>query len=132
MEVLNQTEMVEEIGRRDHDELDPSVSVDGVAELHDTLDSMADSLDVSGFKCVNCGLVHGHDTTKHRATDTFDIDAETAASMDANPNCHCGPQELARRGDDYGVDEQEAAGVASKAPVADEVSREMDEAYGSL
>ena len=103
------------------------VEADG---LFDTLDDIASDYDVAGFKCVSCGLAHGHDTNKHRASDTFELGAtEAATSMDYNPNCHCGVQELARHGSDFGVDEAEASRIANDAPIPDEVAVQMNEKY---
>ena len=103
------------------------VETDG---LFSTLDGMASEYDVAGFKCVSCGLAHGHDTNKHRASDTFELGAaEAAAKMDYNPNCHCGVQELSRHGGDFGVDEGEASRIASGAPIPDEEAVAMNERY---
>lgn len=92
-----------------------TISVDG---LHDAIQEMADSFDVSGFKCVKCGLVHQHDTTKHKISETFDITEDDAATQfEYNPVCHCGVQEAARHGSDFGIDEREASDIAEGAPV---------------
>jgi len=107
-----------------------AVKADG---LQEELTDMADSFDVTGFKCVKCGLAHMHDTMKHRLSDTFDIDESTAAMIfDYNPVCHCGVQEAGRHGSDIGIDEREATNIASKAPIPPEASREMNNEYGSL
>lgn len=99
--------------------------------LHDSLQEMADSFDVSGFKCVKCGLVHSHDTTKHRLSDTFDISESDAAMMEYDSVCHCGIQEAARRGNEVGIDEAEASRKAENAPIPPETSRKMDEELGT-
>lgn len=109
-----------------------SVAVAGAEALHSALDSIADSFDVRGFKCSECGLAHMHDTTKHRASDKFDMSEDEAASMDYNPNCHCGVQELGRHGSDFGIDQSEAARTARNAPIPDEASREMNAQFGGL
>lgn len=109
-----------------------SVAVAGAEALHSALDGIADAFDVSGFKCTECGLAHMHDTTKHRASDAFDMSDAEAASMDYNPNCHCGVQELGRRGSDFGVDESSAASTARNAPIPDDAAREMNSAFGGL
>lgn len=133
MKVLSETTVEQtEIGQSLDVSVDPSVEAAGVTELHSTLDEMADGYDVTGFKCVNCGLVHQHDTTKHRASDTFDMSDETAAQMDANSVCHCGVQELGRRGSEYGIDERRAAEIADGAPIPDDEARRMNDEYGSL
>lgn len=111
-------------------EADGPVSVDG-GGLQNVLADAADSLDVTGFKCVKCSLQHGHDTNKHRSSDTFDVSESEAAKMDYNPNCHCGVNELARHGSDYGVDEASADSTASSAPIPDETRVQMDEQYGA-
>lgn len=121
----------------------PEVSFDGLsaedsglsvqaAGLQEALGRVADGFDVGGFKCAKCGLAHMHDTDKHRASDSFDMSEDEAASMEYNPNCHCGVQELARHGSDYGVDESSASRTASGAPIPDDAAREMNEAFGTL
>lgn len=104
-----------------------------VGKLHESLRSMADSFDVSDFKCVKCDLVHTHDTTKHKLSETFDISESDAATLfEYNSVCHCGVQEAARRGSDFGIDEEEAASIARDAPIPPESSREMNEELGEL
>jgi hypothetical protein len=100
--------------------------------LHESLSEMADTFDVTGFKCVECGLAHMHDTTKHRLSDTFDVSESDAASMEYNSVCHCGVQEAGRHGSDLGIDESAAARTASNAPIPPESSQEMNNAFGSL
>lgn len=113
-------------------DVDQSTPVDA-SGLQDSLNEMADSFDVSGFKCVKCGLVHMHDTTKHRLSDTFDdFDESDAADMEYNSVCHCGVQEAGRHGNDLGIDEREAASIAQNAPIPPESSREMDSTLGTL
>jgi hypothetical protein len=99
--------------------------VEGAEQLHGALDEMADSFSVSGFKCAHekCSLVHNHDTTKHRASDDHDMSEEEAASMEANPNCHCGLGELARRGVSGAPSPSRAN---SMAPIPNEMSRHLD------
>lgn len=106
-----------------------TVDADG---LQQSLAEVADTFDVTGFKCVKCGLTHMHDTMKHRLSDTFDISGEDSSSMDYNPTCHCGLQEAGRVGSEYGIDEGSAADKAGNAPIPPETSREMDEQLGSL
>jgi len=110
-------------------ELGASVEVSG---LHESLHEIADSFDVTGFKCVKCGLAHMHDTTKHQLSKDFDISDEDAAAMEYNSVCHCGLQEAGRHGSDMGIDEASAAQVAGNAPIPPEASREMNEQFGSL
>lgn len=119
----------------------PEVSVEGevdggsslgAAGLQDAISTVAEGFSVRDFKCVKCGIVHGHDTTKHRASDSFDMSEDEASSMKFNPNCHCGVQELGRRGSDYGVDEGDAARTAGSAPIPDETARGMNEQFGAL
>lgn len=100
--------------------------------LHDALHEIADTFDVTGFKCVKCGLAHMHDTTKHRLPDDFDISEDEAAGMTYNPVCHCGLQEAGRHGSDLGIDEADAAGKASNAPIPPEASRKMNDEFGTL
>jgi hypothetical protein len=133
MQVVEQTQ-VEEVST-DHESLDVSIEAGVSVETNDLqarLGEMADDFDVTGFKCVKCGLVHMHDTTKHRLSDTFDVSESDAASMDYNSTCHCGVQEAGRHGSDLGIDEGEAASIAESAPIPPESSRELDEAFGSL
>jgi hypothetical protein len=112
-------------------DVDAGVQVE-TGNLQSALGDIADSFDVTGFKCVQCGLAHMHDTTKHRLSDTFDVGDSEAASMKYNSVCHCGVQEAARNGGDIGIDEQKAASIASGAPIPPEASREMNESIGSL
>lgn len=121
----------------EHDSLSHSVDVDAGAsidtgDLQQSLSEIADDFDVTGFKCVKCGLAHMHDTTKHRLSDTFDVSDEDAASLDYNSVCHCGVQEAGRHGSDVGIDEGQAASIAGNAPIPPEASREMDAQFGSL
>lgn len=126
MEQLQKTE-VEQI-QEDHTA--PEVSVErkpdvaGADQLHAEAESMADSFNVGGFKCAHekCGLVHSHDTTKHRASDSFDMSDDEAASMEANPNCHGGLNELARTG----VANKSPDQANRTAPIPDEMSRHLD------
>ncbi len=110
-------------------EIDISVrgkmGIGGVQQLQDSLDSMADAFDVSGFKCVHeeCGLVHNHDTTKHRGSDSFDMSDDEAASMEANPNCHCGLGEAARTGVDGAPSPDKANDMA---PIPGSMARHLD------
>lgn len=126
MKTINQTQ-VEQLKRSDKPSFEsPEVAIDA-GDLHETLDTVADSFDVAGFKCVKCGLAHMHDTTKHRLSDTFDVsESDAAMQMDYNSVCHCGVQEASRRGSDAGIDEQEAASIAEEAPIPPEISRKMD------
>ncbi len=113
-------------------EIDVSVKrergVEGGAELQSALDEMADSMDVTGFKCVHeqCGLVHNHDTTKHQGGDSFDMSDEEAAQMEFNSVCHCSLNEAARTGVDGAPSPSRAN---SKAPVPNSVTRALDSMY---
>lgn len=98
---------------------------EGLEELEAEIDSTAESFRVSDFKCQACGLAHGHDTDKHRASDSFSLSHDEASEMNMNPNCHCGAHELAARGSDFGVDEGEASRVASGAPVPESVKKRL-------
>jgi len=102
--------------------------VSGAEQLHGSLDEMAGSFSVSGFKCAHedCGLVHTHDTTKHRASDDFDMSESQAASMEANPNCHCGLNALARRDVDGAPTPSRAN---KKAPIPNEMARHLDNIF---
>lgn len=135
METIQKTE-VEQI-HAEHDapsvSVEGDVSVSGAEALHGELGDIADGFDVAGFKCVKCGLAHMHDTTKHRSSDSFDVsETEAATGQDYNPNCHCGVNELARRGSDFGVDETRAASTARSAPIPDDAAREMNAQFGGL
>jgi len=112
-------------------DVQPGVSVDA-SGLQESLGEIADTFDVTGFKCVKCGLAHMHDTTKHQLSKDFDISDEDAAAMDYNSVCHCGLQEAGRHGSDVGIDESSAARAAGNAPIPPEASREMNEQFGSL
>lgn len=130
MEAIEKTQ-VEQI-----EQSEPSISASATVEtngLHESLEAIADGFDVTGFKCVKCGLVHMHDTTKHRLSDTFDIGEDDAASnFEYNSVCHCGVQEAARTGSDHGIDEGEASRIAEGAPIPPEHSREMDDELGTI
>ena len=108
-------------------ELDPSAESEGVDELVAEIEATADDFRVTDFKCAKCGLAHGHDTDKHRASDGFSMTHEEAADMEFNPNCHCGYNELAHRGrSEYGVRDSPSAECASDtAPVPSEVQRQL-------
>lgn len=114
-------------------DVDAGVSIE-TGGLQQSLSEIADEFDVTGFKCVKCGLAHMHDTTKHRLSDTdgFDVSEEDAASIEYNSVCHCGVQEAGRHGSDIGIDESKAASIAGNAPIPPEASREMDAQFGSL
>jgi len=100
--------------------------IQGAAELQSALGEIADEFGVGGFKCAHpqCGLVHSHSTNKHRASDDFSMSSDEAAEMEANPNCHCGLAELARRGDVSGTPSPSRAN--DMAPVPDEMARHLD------
>jgi hypothetical protein len=112
-------------------DVESGASVDA-SGLQESLTEIADTFDVTGFKCVKCGLAHMHDTTKHQLSKDFDISDEDSAQAEYNPVCHCGVQEAGRHGSEMGVDEQSAASVADNAPIPPEASREMNEQFGSL
>jgi hypothetical protein len=99
--------------------------IGGVDQLHDELDAMADSMDVTGFKCVHekCGLVHEHDTTKHRGGDSFDMSEDEASQMEANSVCHCGLNDAARSGVEGAPSPSRAN---DKAPIPDSMTRHLD------
>jgi len=86
---------------------------------------MADSMDVSGFKCVHeqCGLVHNHDTTKHRGGDSFDMSEDEAAQMEANSVCHCGLNDAARSGVEGAPSPSRANEMA---PIPDSMTRHLE------
>lgn len=121
----------EEVEQINSDHAAPEISIEGGAsvagaeELHGALDNIADSFDMTGFKCTECGLAHMHDTTKHRATDAFDMSDEDAASMDYNSNCHCGYNEAAHKG----ISDVSPSQAARTAPIPDETRREMKQAF---
>jgi len=110
--------------------LNPEFTAVEASGLHSTLEDAADTFDVTGFKCAKCGLVHQHDSTKHRLSDTFDVGSDIGGQTDFSPVCHCGAQEASRNGSQYGIDESRAANIASGAPIPAEEARAMDKAYG--
>lgn len=132
METIQKTEL-EQI-QDEHQAPEISVDVEtrrdvaGAETLHGALNEMADDFRASGFKCVHeaCGLVHNHDTTKHRASDSFGMGDDEAADMEFNPNCHCGLNELARRGH---ADAPSPSRANSMAPIPDSASRAMDSMF---
>jgi len=99
--------------------------ISGADQLHAELDAMADSMDVSGFKCVHeqCGLVHNHDTTKHRGGDSFDMSDDEAAQMEANSVCHCGLNDAARSGVEGAPSPSRANEMA---PIPDSMTRHLE------
>jgi len=99
--------------------------ISGAEQLHAELDQMADSMDVTGFKCVHekCGLVHNHDTTKHRGGDSFDMSDDEAAQMEANSVCHCGLNDAARSGVDGAPSPSRANDMA---PIPDSMTRHLE------
>lgn len=109
-------------------DIDVSVERDGIGgseQLQSELDAMADSMDVTGFKCVHekCGLVHEHDTTKHRGSDSFDMSEDEAAQMEATSNCHCGLNDAARTGVAGAPSPSQANDTA---PIPDSMTRHLD------
>lgn len=110
------------------------VTISGVSDLKSSIENDARDGRVQSWKCAGCGLSHGHDTDKHQATatDGFDLSESEAQEMDSNSSCHCGVNELGRRGSDFGVSESKASGIARNAPIPDSEARAMDEAYGTL
>jgi len=128
-EQIQRTDVAQIQEQSQESEIDVSVrgkmDVGGVQQLQDSLDSMADAFDVSGFKCVHeeCGLVHNHDTTKHRGSDSFDMSDDEAASMEANPNCHCGLGEAARTGFEGSPSPDKANDMA---PIPESMARHLD------
>jgi len=129
--------MTKQIQRTDMEQIQeeaqtPSVDVSverkdigGAEQLQASLDEIADSADVTGFKCVHekCGLVHNHDTTKHQAGDSFDMSDSEAASMESSSTCHCGLGEAARTGVSGAPSPSEAN---SMAPIPDSMERHLD------
>lgn len=122
-----------EVEQLHEDATTPEVSVDarvggvrGATALHEELDAAADSARATGFKCAHpkCGLVHGHATNKHRTGDSFDMSHSEAAQMEANPNCHCGLNGVARRSDVPSAPSPSEAN--SKAPIPDQMARHLD------
>jgi len=107
-------------------ELDPATdSSEGIAELEAELERTAEGFSVSGFKCTQCGLAHGHDTDKHRASDSFAMNHEEAGQMDFMPNCHCGVHALSRGRGPESVDHASARQTADEAPVPESVQRQL-------
>lgn len=100
--------------------------ISGADQLHAELDAMADSMDVTGFKCVHeqCGLVHNHDTTKHRGGDSFDMSEDEAAQMEANSVCHCGLNDAARSGVEGAPSPSRANDMA---PIPDSMTRHLEQ-----
>lgn len=98
---------------------------EGLAELEAEIEKTAERFRVRGFKCTKCGLAHGHDTDKHRASDSFAMTHEEAGAMEFNPNCHCGAHALASGRGPNSVDREEAHETAGKAPVPESVQRQL-------
>lgn len=119
-----------ELGEVETEEQSRSVSIEEVAvtgaeALQSVVGDIADSFDVRGFKCTECGLAHGHDTTKHRASDAFDMTEKEAAQMEYGSTCHCGYNEAAHKGI-ADVTPQEASRTA---PIPDATKREMQSIF---
>jgi len=131
---MNETVQRTEMEQVHEDAVSPEVSVEAkpdstdAQELQNALDEVAEGFRVGGFKCAHqeCSLVHEHDTTKHRASDDFDMSDDEAASMEANPNCHCGLNELARRGVEDAPSPEKANNMA---PIPGEMSRHLDSMF---
>jgi hypothetical protein len=98
---------------------------ENVEELEAELESTAGSFNVSGFKCTKCGLSHGHDTDKHRASDSFSMNHEQAGNMEFNSVCHCGVHSLAIGNGPDSVNTEAARGTAEEAPVPESVNRQL-------
>lgn len=133
MKQIQRTDLEQVQEEAEQPEIDLSVKrgrsdIEGAQELQSELGSMADSFNVRGFKCVHqdCGLVHGHDTTKHRGSDSFDMSEDEAAQMEFNPNCHCSLNEVARSGVDGAPSPSRANEMA---PVPDSVIHSLDKMY---
>ena len=103
---------------------DPGIG--GGEKLMEAIDSMADDMSVDGFKCAHpeCGLTHSHPTNKHRAGDSFDMSHEDAASMEANPVCHCGLNQMAHEGVEDAPTPSKANDMA---PIPDSMARHIEE-----
>lgn len=108
--------------------VDKDEGIGGGGKLQAALDDISEGMDVTGFKCVHekCGLVHGHDTTKHRTSDSFDMSEDEAAQMDTNPNCHCSLNEAARTGVEGAPSPSRANDMA---PVPDSMQRHLDATF---
>jgi hypothetical protein len=104
---------------------DAGADVEGAKQLQASLDEMADDFRMSGFKCVHqeCGLVHNHDTTKHRGSDSFDMSEDEAAQMEMNSVCHCGLNQMAKEGVEGAPTRSKAN---SMAPIPDSAARHID------
>lgn len=129
---MSATELAQDQRERAREVAEPDVEVEldvgggeDVAELQSEIEMTADGFRVSDFKCQKCGLAHGHDTDKHRASDSFELSHEEAAEMEFNPNCHCGAHELAKRGEQFGVNSSSAASTARDAPVPEGVKKQL-------
>lgn len=129
MEALKQTgiEQIQEQAETPELQTEGAVRVSGGEELQASLGSLANSFNVRAFKCVKCGLAHEHDTVKHRVSDSFDISEEDAATdMEFNSVCHCGYNEVAARGEQYGIGDGPTPDRAFRqAPVSDSVIRAL-------
>lgn len=107
-------------------ELDPAEDAsEGLAALESEIEATAEGFSVRGFKCTKCGLAHGHDTDKHRASDSFGMNHEQAGAMEFNPNCHCGVHALAHGQGPDTVNRSDARSTADGAPVPESVQQEL-------
>lgn len=107
-------------------EIDPAEDAsEGLAELESEIEATAEGFSVRGFKCTKCGLAHGHDTDKHRASDSFAMNHEEAGAMEFNPNCHCGVHALAHGRGPNSVNRSDARSTADGAPVPESVQQEL-------
>lgn len=107
------------------------VSIEGGSSLMDSIEETASDFNVTGFECANCGISHNHDTTKHKASDSFELGAgDSAKSLDSNGVCHCGYNEVAHRADDLGVSGAPSPSEAFRtAPIPDGERRRMQSDY---
>lgn len=103
------------------------VEIEGGSSLKETIEDGASSMDVRGFECADCGVHHNHDTTKHKASDSFALgEGDSAESLEMNGVCHCGYNEVAMRGSELGLSgTPDTSGAFNTAPIPEDVHREM-------
>lgn len=153
-------------GLGDHDEA-PDVDIDwshwdrassflktNMPSLYDALNfakEEVEEIEVSGYECPVCGLVHEHSDNKHDIRSIFNVRQDFAERMEMCPYCHCGVNELARLVQQYDsihvpvfTDEDDLSyaeltdrfdmiqRAANKAPIPDETQQQLNETLGTL
>lgn len=115
-------------------------NVEGLGDLLNQVEAVADGLTDDDFECPVCGLSHGHAIDKHDVREVYGVtDIFAQAVMSFNAVCHCGLHELAELVDSYDGEVpmfedgepsdakvESIKNAAKNAPVPDSVHRKLD------